>query len=116
MLPSWASTMRLQTGNPKPCPLALVVNNGVKSLDKFSSVMPPPVSSTLINAVSPFLDALIVSWPPSGIACTAFVIRLENTRCINRGSSIILKIRNNLVHVVHLFFELTPQIQEAVFL
>ena len=45
--------MRLQIGNPKPIPLALVVKNGIQILSKTSLVMPAPLSEILNAIVSP---------------------------------------------------------------
>ena len=46
MVPPLASTRFLLVANPNPMPQALVVNNGSKSLCRFSSGMPHPVSET----------------------------------------------------------------------
>lgn len=47
-LPSNASVSFLTTAKPKPCPLDLVVNNGLKSFSFTQSGMPSPVSAMLL--------------------------------------------------------------------
>jgi len=59
---------RLTTANPQPWPLALVVTIGVNSLGLISSEMPTPVSVMHINALLPFCEASIDSFPPFGMA------------------------------------------------
>ena len=47
IVPFIASTSRLQTASPKPCPFDLVVKSGWNSFDRTSKGMPIPVSSTI---------------------------------------------------------------------
>ena len=78
--PFRASVMRLTTDNPKPCPLDFVVNSGVNSFGFASSVMPTPVSWTVMIVSLSFAVAFMASLPPLGMAWTAFVIRLPSMR------------------------------------
>ena len=75
-----AFARRLLTAKPKPCPLDLVVNRGVKILLLMSSGMPSPESSTVMMHVSFSLVAVMVIFPPLGMACSAFVIRFVSMR------------------------------------
>lgn len=87
--PLWASTRRLQTASPNPCPFDLVVTNGVKSFGLTSSGMPIPVSSTVMKQSPPFWKVLMINFPPLGMACKAFVARLVRTRFIIAESATI---------------------------
>ena len=91
-LPPCASAMRLQMGKPKPMPLALVVNNGTPRLSvcKVFSVIPVPVSLKVIFNVPLVSLLFIVKVPPSGMASTAFLIRLMKTRHICSVSAFTL--------------------------
>ena len=51
IVPPCASTKRLTTANPKPCPLDLVVMRGWKIFGFISSGMPTPVSITVMETV-----------------------------------------------------------------
>ena len=52
IFPPCASMMRLHMAKPKPMPCAFVVNNGEKSFDITSSLMPAPVSAKEISTTS----------------------------------------------------------------
>jgi hypothetical protein len=74
------SVSRLTTASPKPCPLAFVVNSGLKILSLTSSGMPLPVSSIVMIAFCASHVAFMSSCPPFGIAWTAFEIKFVSIR------------------------------------
>jgi hypothetical protein len=51
ILPLHSSTIPLHIANPKPVPEFLVVKLGVKIFERISSVIPAPLSCTLINTL-----------------------------------------------------------------
>ena len=80
IFPPCASTMRLQIGNPKPMPLALVVKSGFHIFSMVSFFIPVPVS-VKVNAVFSFVCwLLMVKVPPFGIASKAFLMMFTKTR------------------------------------
>lgn len=69
MVPPCASMTRLQTASPKPWPLGLVVNRGVKIWFFIWSGIPMPVSCTdRVILFSGSVCAVMVSVPCSGMA------------------------------------------------
>jgi len=85
-VPSSASINRFTTAKPKPCPLALVVNNGVKSLALTSSGIPSPVSVTVMIALGSIFVADSCSVPPFCMACRALLTRFVRARLRKVGS------------------------------
>ncbi len=68
IVPFSVSVSFFATANPKPCPLGLVVNSGLKRFFFISSGMPEPVSWMLMVAFAFLRVALSVKVPPLGIA------------------------------------------------
>ena len=87
--PPCASTKRLEIGKPKPMPLALVVKSGVQILFNVSFDIPLPVSEKVNLTLSLTFVLFIVNDSPSGIASTAFLIKLTKTRFIFSASTAI---------------------------
>ena len=75
-----ASIKRLQTANPKPCPLAFVVKRGLNIFALASFGMPLPVSCTLNRILPTFAIADMVIFPPFDMAWTLLVIRFVTVR------------------------------------
>src|SRR5207244_8444664 len=74
-----ASSIRLRTiAKPKPVPLCLVVKNGSHIFAHISGEIHAPVSETEKLISRSLTDNSIVTWPPAGVACSAFKTRLES--------------------------------------
>ncbi len=71
MLPRCIFTIPWVTAKPSPVPIptCLVVKNGSNSLAICSSAMPSPVSETWMVTDSGSSLRVMVSSPPSGMAC-----------------------------------------------